>query len=178
MTEKKIIAELKDGSTDGLCMLISRYTAYVSAIVYRIIGKDRREDCEELMSDIFVTLWCNRYNVRENKVKEYIGTIARNKAYNFVRSRKEELPLDEEILFGGDDPQSYTEKKDTGVMLKNALLQLDPQKKELMLRYYFYGQKLNEAAKDMNISNSAAKSRLKRGREELRSILRKEGFEL
>ena len=111
MTEKKIIAELKDGSTDALCMLISRYTAYVSAIVYRIIGKDRREDCEELTSDIFVTLWCNRYNVRENKVKEYIGTIARNKAYNFVRSRKEELPLDEEILFGGDDPQSYTEKK-------------------------------------------------------------------
>ena len=178
MTEKELIEELKDGSTDALCAIISRYTAYVSAIVYRMIGRDRREDCEELTADIFVTLWNNRHNVRENKVKEYIGAIARNKAYNFVRGKKEELPLDEEILFGGDDPQTYTEKKLAGMMLKKALSQLDPQKKELMLRYYFYGQKLNEAAKEMNISNSAAKSRLKRGRDELRSILRKEGFEL
>lgn len=60
LTEKKIIAELKDDSTDTLCMLISRYTAYVSAIVYRIIGNGRREDCEELTADIFVTLWNNR----------------------------------------------------------------------------------------------------------------------
>lgn len=178
LTEKKIIAELKDDSTDALCMLISRYTAYVSAIVYRIIGNGRREDCEELTADIFIALWNNRNNVSENKVKEYIGTIARNKAYNFVRDKREELPLDEEILFGGDDPQTYTEKRYTGVMLKKALSQLDPQKKELMLRYYFYGQKLNEAAKEMNLSNSAAKSRLKRGRDELRNILRKEGFEL
>ncbi len=178
MTESEIIAELKDGSADALCTLISQYTAYVSTIVYRIIGYNRQEDCEELTADIFIALWNNRHKVKENKVKAYIGTIARNSAYNFVRDKKEALPLDEEILFGDDDPQTYTEKRYTGVMLKKALSRLDPQKKELMLRYYFYGQKLNEAAKEMNLSNSAAKSKLKRGRDELRNILRKEGFEL
>lgn len=178
MTESEIIAELKDGSTDALCTLISRYTAYVSAIVCRIVGYDRQEDCEELIADIFISLWNNRHKVKENKVKAYIGTIARNSAYNFVRDKKEVLPLNEEILFRGDSPQAYAEKRDMGYMLKKALSQLEPENKELMLRYYFYGQKLTDAAREMNINSSTAKSRLKRSREELRNILRKEGFDL
>lgn len=178
MTETEIITELKKGSTDALCTLIGQYTAYVSTIVYRIIGYNRQEDCEELTADIFIALWNNRHKVKENKVKAYIGEIARNKAYNFVRDKKEELPLNEEILFQGDDPQEYAEKRDYGHTLKKALSQLEPDKKELMLRYYFYGQKLTDAAKEMNINSSTAKSRLKRSREELRSILRKEGFDL
>ena len=178
MTESEIIAELKKGSTDALCAVIGQYTAYVSTIVYRIIGYNRQEDCEELTADIFIALWNNRHKVKENKVKAYIGEIARNKAYNFVRDKKEALPLNEEILFQGENPQEYAEKRDFGLMLKKALSQLEPEKKELMLRYYFYGQKLTDAAREMNINNSTAKSRLKRSREELRDILRKEGFDL
>lgn len=178
MTESKIIAELKKGSTDALCTLIGQYTAYVSTIVYRIIGYNRQEDCEELIADIFIALWNNRHKVKENKVKAYIGEIARNRAYNFVRDKKEALPLNEEILFQGDNPQEYAEKRDLGFMLKKALSQLEPENKELMLRYYFYGQKLTDAAREMNINSSTAKSRLKRSREELKDILRKEGFDL
>lgn len=178
MTESEIIAELKKGSTDALCAIIDQYTAYVSTIVYRIIGYNRQEDCEELTADIFIAVWNNRHKLKENKVKAYIGEIARNKAYNFVRDKKEALPLDEEVLFRGENPQEYAEKRDFGLMLKKALSQLEPEKKELMLRYYFYGQKLTDAAKEMNVNSSTAKSRLKRSREELRDILRKEGFDL
>lgn len=178
MTEKIIISELKKGSADALCALIGQYTAYVSAVVFRIIGYNRREDCEELIADIFIALWNNRHKLRENKVKAYIGEIARNRAYNFIRDKKEALPLDEEILFRGESPQEYAEKRDLGVMLRKALSQLEPDNKELMLRYYFYGQKLNDAAREMNINSSTAKSRLKRSREELKDILRKEGFDL
>ena len=88
------------------------------------------------------------------------------------------MPLDEEILFQGDDPEKSLEKKDAAFMLKKALTQLDPLKKELLLRYYFYGQKAVEAAEAMNIKNSTAKVWLKRGREEISEFLKKEGFEL
>lgn len=176
MTESEIIAELKKGSSDALCALIDRYTAYVSAILCRIIGYHRKEDCEELTADVFIIIWNNRHKLRENKVKAYIGEITRNKAYNFLRSKKETLPLDEEILFNGENPQEYAEKRDGSLKLTQALSRLEPRKKELMLRYYFYGQKLKDAAEDMNINNSAAKSMLKRGREELREILGKEDY--
>lgn len=178
MTESEIIAELKKGSSDALCALIDQYIAYVSAIFCRIIGYNRQEDCEELTADIFIAIWNNRHKLRENKVKAYIGEITRNKAYNFLRSKRETLPLDEEILFSGENPQEYAEKRDGSLKLRQALSRLEPRKKELMLRYYFYGQKLKDAAREMNINGSTAKSMLKRGREELREILGKEDFEL
>ena len=178
MTESEIIAELKKGSSDALCALIDQYIAYVSAILCRIIGYNRQEDCEELTADIFIAIWNNRHKLRENKVKAYIGEITRNKAYNFLRSKRETLPLDEEILFSGENPQEYAEKRDGSLKLRQALSRLEPRKKELMLRYYFYGQKLKDAAREMNINGSTAKSMPKRGREELREILGKEDFEL
>lgn len=178
MREQEIIQRLHSGDEEALHLLIDKYTAYASSIIYHIIGSYRREDCKELTADVFIALWNNRSMVIEEKIKPYIGTIARNKAFNFLRKEKETLPLDEEILFQGENPENYLESKDTAYILKKALSRLDPLKKELMLRYYFYGQKVTEAAAEMKINNSTAKVWLKRGREELREILKKEGFEL
>ncbi|MCM1299794.1 MAG: sigma-70 family RNA polymerase sigma factor [Firmicutes bacterium] len=177
MNEQETIEELQRGSGEALHLLIDKYTAYVSSIIYHIIGY-RREDCSELTADVFIALWNNRNSLVEGKLKSYIGAIARNKAFNFVRGEKEALPLDEEILFQGDTPEEYLEKRDAALMLKKALSGLDPLKKELLLRYYFYGQKVVDAAAEMKIKNSTAKVWLKRGRDELREILKKEGFEL
>lgn len=177
MTEGKTIIELRNGSTDALCSLIDKYTPYVSSVIFGIIGY-RREDCSELTADVFAALWNNREKLREGKIKAYLGEIARNKAYNFVRDHKETLPLDEEVIFCGDDPEGHAEKRELSVMLKRALSQLDPRRKELLIRHYCYGQKIHEAAKEMNINSSTARVWLKRGRDELGEILRKEGFEL
>ena len=176
MTEKEMIGELQNGSTEALCFVIDKYTPYVSTIISRIIG-NRREDCSELTADVFAALWNNRHKIRNGKLKAYLGEIARNKALNFIRDKKEALPLSEEILFIGDDPESYTEKRELSVILKKAMSRLDPQKKELLLRHYFYDQKISDAAKEMNIGSATARVWLKRARDELGKILRKEGFE-
>lgn len=177
MSEDKIIIMLKNDSAEALCELVDKYTSYVSSVIFRIIGF-RREDCSELTADVFVALWNNRERLQEGKVKAYLGEIARNRAYNFIRDYKETLPLDEEIIFGEDDPEDYAEKKERSAMLKRALSKLEPRRKELLIRHYFYGQKIREAARDMNIKSSSARVWLKRGRDELGEILRKEGFEL
>lgn len=177
MTESKIITELKNGSTEALCALIDKYTSYVSSIIFRIIGY-RQEDCSELTADVFAALWNSREKLSGDRIKPYLGEIARNKAYNFVRDNKETLPLDEEIIFSGDSPENHAEKTEQAAILKSAMSKLDPGRKELLIRYYCYGQKIHEAARDMNIKSSTARVWLKRGRDELGKILRKEGFEL
>lgn len=177
MTEEKIIKELKQGSTEAFCSLIDKYTPYVSTLIFRIIGL-RHEDCKELVSDVFFAVWNNRHKLREGKLKAYIGEIARNKAFNFIRSKKEELPLDEEILFIGESPEAYAENRDLGAILKKALSQLSYPKKELILRHFYYGQKIIDAAKEMEINQATARIWLKRAREELGEILRKENIEL
>ena len=177
MTKSEIIAELKDGSADALCALIDEYTPYVSSVIFRIIGH-RQEDCSELTADVFAALWNSREKLSGDRIKPYLGKIARNKAYNFVRDNRDTLPLDEEIIFQGEEPERQAEKKEQAAMLKKALSQLDPKRRELLIRYYGYGQRIHEAARDMNIKSSTARVWLKRGRDELGKILRKEGREL
>lgn len=177
LTEDDLIKELKQGSTSAFSSLIDKYTPYVSTVIFRIIGF-RHEDCKELVSDVFFAVWNNRHKLRAGKEKAYMGEIARNKAFNFIRSKKEELPLDEEILFSGESPESYVENKDLGAIFKKALSQLSAPKKELILRHFYYGQKIVDAAKEMEINSSTARIWLKRAKEELGEILRKEDIEL
>ncbi|MCM1298435.1 MAG: sigma-70 family RNA polymerase sigma factor [Firmicutes bacterium] len=177
LTEADLVKELQNGSTEAFCALIDKYTPYVCSVISRIIGY-RQEDCKELVSDVFLAVWSSRHKLQGDKVKAYMGEIARNKAFNFIRGQKEELPLDEEILFNGESPEEYAEKRELSLILKKALSQLSPQRKELLLRYYYYGQKIGEAAKEMNINSSTARVWLKRARTELGEILRKDNIEL
>lgn len=175
MTDEDIVRSLQKGSAEALGELIDRYTPYVSAVIFRIIGRNR-EDCRELTADVFFALWQNRGNLRTTNIKGYLGEIARNKSFNFIRGSRSFLPLEEDIIFGRDDPEETAESNELSRIMRKALGQLDGRKKELFLRYYFYGQKVREAAADMNITLSTAKMWLKRGREQLREVLEKEGM--
>lgn len=177
LTENDMVNELQNDSTEALCFVIDKYTPYVSSVISRIIGY-RKEDCSELTADVFAALWINRHKVRKDKLKAYLGEIARNKAFNFIRDKKEDLPLNEEMLFCGEGPESYAEKRDLSLILKKALSRLSPQRRELLIRHYFYGQKISDVAKEMNIGSATARVWLKRGRDELGKILRKENIEL
>lgn len=179
MTEEEIISGLQHENEQALNELIDRYTAYVSTIIYRIIG-GKAEDCKELTADVFIAAWINKEKLQKGKVKAYLGEIARNKSFNFLRSSKSFLPLDEEIIFDNciprESPEEYAESREAAAVLKKALSQLSEGKKELFLRYYYYGQKLKDAADDMNINLSTAKVWLKRGRDTLKEILEKQGI--
>lgn len=57
MNDSALIRKLKNDSTGALEALIRRYTPYVSACVYRVMGSLPREEPEEAVADAFVELW-------------------------------------------------------------------------------------------------------------------------
>ena len=57
MEDKALIQKLQKGSTGALEALIRRYTPYVSACAYRVLGSLPREELEEAVADAFVELW-------------------------------------------------------------------------------------------------------------------------
>ena len=177
MDDNDLVKHLQKGDTKALEELIDRYGRYVSSILSRIL-QGRPEDCKELSADVFLAAWENRQKLRPDKLKGYLGAIARNKAFNKLRYEHEELPLEEDILlFEEEELCEAVERKDTALLVNRALEQLEPRMRELFLRHYYYGQKLIEAAEEMGITLSAAKVWLHRGRAALREILRKEGYE-
>lgn len=174
MNDEELLRDLKNGSTAALEQLIGKYSRYVSAVLKNIL-REQAEDCEELAADVFFAVWENRDGLRAEGLKSYIGSIARNKAFNLIRRNKLALPLEDDLLiFEGEDIELNAERKDTAEHLRLALDSLEPLHKELFVRHYYYGFTIAEAAKEMGINLSTAKTWLKRGRETLKEMLSKE----
>lgn len=177
MTEKELIKSLRRGDLSALEGLIDRYTPYISSIISRIL-RGRQADVEELTADVFLAAWDNREKLRAEQVKGYLGSIARNRAFNLLRSDRENLPLEDDVLIlETDGPDKELDRKETARIVNKALAQLDKPQRELFVRHYYYGQTVQEAALAMGLNLSTAKTWLRRGRETLKTYLRKEGYE-
>ena len=176
LTEKELIRSLRRGGLPALEELIDRYTPYVSSIISRVL-RGRQADVEELTADVFLAAWDNRDKLRPGQLKGYLGAIARNRAFNLLRSHRESLPLEEDVLLlETDGPDKELDRKETARIVNKALSQLDSPQRELFVRHYYYGQTVQEAALAMGLNLSTAKTWLRRGRETLKTYLRKEGY--
>ena len=176
MTEEKLVKALRGGELSALEELVAQYTSYVSSVVSRIL-RGRQADVEELTADVFLAAWDNRGKLRPGKVKGYLGAIARNRAFNLLRADRESLPLEDDVLLlETDGPDRELDKKETARIVNQALTQLDRPQRELFVRHYYYGQTVREAALAMGVNLSTAKTWLRRGRETLKTYLRKEGY--
>ena len=175
--EEKLIRALKKGDTKALEKFIGKYNRYVSSVISRIIG-GREADCEELTADVFLAAWNNRENLQAEKITSYLGKIARNKAFDLLRQDKDALPLEDDILiFDKENIEAAAEQRDLSEMLKEALGQLDVKQRELFVRHYYYGQTIKDAAEEMGVNLSTAKTWIYRGHAVLKDFLEKKGFD-
>ena len=177
MKDSALVKRLRRGDAAALEEVIRTYTPYVSAIVARVL-LGCREDWEEVTADVFLALWDNRDKVRTEQLRGYLGSIARNRAINRLRARRDSLPLDEDVLLlETDSPHQLVEARELALTLRRALAALGDGQRELFVRHYYYGQTVADAATDMGLNPSTAKTWLRRGREALKDTLEKEGYE-
>ena len=98
MDEKTALARLRRGDERALEWFVSRYTPYVGAIVWNIVGgRLTVQDGEEIAADVFLELWRSRAKPREGAVRSYLGAIARSRAIDRLRREtgQPELEYDE-----------------------------------------------------------------------------------
>lgn len=177
MKDSALVKRLRRGDAAALEEAIRIYTPYVSAIVARVLP-GCREDWEEVTADVFLALWDNRDKVRSGQLRGYLGSIARNRAINRLHARRDHLPLEEDVLIlEGNGPHHLAEARELAQALRRALAALGDGQRELFVRHYYYGQTVADAAADMGVNLSTAKTWLRRGRESLKNTLEKEGYE-
>ena len=169
---------LRRGDPAGLEALMDQYTRYVAAVIARILPGCPQE-WEELTADVFLAAWQNRKKLQPGKVKGWLSTVARNRALNVLRARRETFSLEEDrFVLAGDGPQRALESRETAELVRAALAGLGREDRELFVRRYYYGQTVSLAAEEMGINLSTAKTRLRRGRERLKEQLRKAGYDV
>jgi RNA polymerase sigma-70 factor (ECF subfamily) len=167
---------IQNRDEDALARLIEKYAAYVGTIVRGIL-RGPEEDVEEAVADVFVALWNNAGRPNALKLKAYLGGIARNKAKNKLRERSDDLSLEEDCIVTADNGiEDGIIKEAERHKIKSAVLVLKEPDREIFLRRYYGLQNVAEIAAALEMSESAVKKRLIRGREKLKIILIKEGI--
>ncbi len=173
MNDKNLIKDLKNKKRSALEKIIESYSAYVSVIVYNTIGMiASKEDIEEVVSDVFISLWNNGIYIKDDcELRPYIGAIARNKAKNKLREMKNTIELNEKIVSDKGNPETEAVKADESRRLYDAVMSLGEPDSEIMIRFYYNGEKIREISKALSLNASTIKTKLKRGREKLKNYL-------
>ena len=174
MDEMKLLEKLRKKKRDALEVAMDQYTPYVSVIVYNIIGQSMtKEDVEEVVSSVFISLWEHSKNLDTDKgtIRTYLGSIARNKAINKLREFKPVLPLEENRIDTSSEPYEKIEKQEQASILLNMIHELGEPDSEIFLRYYFHEDKVGNIANQLGLPSSTIKTKLARGRQKLKKMI-------
>jgi RNA polymerase sigma-70 factor (ECF subfamily) len=138
-----------------------------------------KETSEELVSDVFMSIWENRSKLLEIKdFDAYIYKIARYKSLNYLRiERPETISLDEAPLnlfaFTETTPEDDMISRETIEQVNAAIEQLPPKAKIAFKLVREDGMKYHDAAEHLSISIKTLEAHLTSAMKKIIQILGK-----
>ncbi len=173
MNQEKALRRVQEGQPDGLAWFVEQYSAYVSTIVYNIIGKQMTaSDVEEVTSDVFYAFWRNAHKTTPPQVRAYLGAIARSHAKNKLRKAGFDMPFEEEFYISEDlTLEDQLLEKELQKVTRQTVRAMKEPEREIVLRYYYYGQSIALISREMGLTQTNIKVKLHRARNLLRQKL-------
>ena len=147
--------------------------------IKQIIGNFADEEtAKDIEQDVYVKIWKNS---AQNKPFAYIKTVVVNTCKDMLKSkhykRAQITSGDEEILVqvkdGKETPHQRTERIFRQKMISNAIENLPPKLKEVIILYDIEELDQHTIAKKLNCPVGTVKSRLFNGRKQLQTDLKK-----
>ena len=179
MEDEQALRKLRRGDQKALEALVVRYTPYVSAVIRNQLGGlSAEEDVEELCANVFFTLWQKAGSLRTDRLRGWLGAVARNEARSLLRRRNLlTAPEEDVILVAGGDPEADVLRRDQDRFVREAVLAMGQPDQEIFLRHYYYNQKCSAIAAALDMTEEAVKARLKRGRAKLKAVIQEGGYD-
>lgn len=157
--------------------LYNRHGAFAYSVLLAIIRDTSL--AQELTQEVFLRLWhcIGRFDERRGDLKAWIGTIARNKAIDYMRSnearaRRRELGLDR--LLGLPRKSSLEDQiwiKDLVLASRNRVQCLTEKQRETFRLAYIEGKTHGEIAAELNAPLGTVKTWVRTGLKRLRKEL-------
>ena len=174
--EQYLIQQIKTGSQKALETVIDRYGSYVKAIAANIIKPPMTDaDVEEVVSDVFLSLWSHPGDPDRGSLKGYLAAITRNKARDRLRRFHIEIPLENDFLeVPVEDSCRQIELAQLKQAVKQMVDRLEEPDRTILLRYYYFYQKTDAIAQDMGMKPATVRTKLARSRQKLKEWLTQE----
>jgi RNA polymerase sigma-70 factor (ECF subfamily) len=172
-TDESLMIAVREGSCRELEILFDRHHLMLYEFFYRMTGD--RTASESLVQDVFYRILKYRDTFRdEGRFKSWLLRIARDAQRDACRNQEVDSNLE-------DDPASMRKvspagvdapRKDKSEALRDALLKLPEDRRELVVFSQYYQQTSEEIAKLLDIDGPAAKVGVHRAMMELRDLYR------
>lgn len=176
-TDQELIEAARNGSEEALDELLARHEKQVYRFSLRMCGAE--EDAKEILQQTLLAAFQGIHGFRgEGKLSTWLYQLAHNACLRSRRRRVGEPEhhesLEHEALGlpeAGDGPDRRAEARQMGELIQAALLTLSPALREVVILRDIEGLGGEEAAEVMGIELATLKTRLHRGRMQLREHL-------
>lgn len=177
MNNQKIYNYIDDNKLN-IQKVMNDYTNYIFSIIRNDYINFSDEDIEEIILDVFFTLWNNQSKLDINKkMSSYIAGITKNLIKKKYRDFKIDYNIDdyEENLISSSDIEKILIEVEQKKSIINEIRKFKKIDEEVFLQYYYEEKSVKEIAEIHNISQSRVKMKLFRLRKKLNNILKKRG---
>jgi len=169
--EQTLVTEIRLGRPAAFEELLDLYERKVFNLAYRMLGN--REDAEDAAQEAFLEVYrCVGSFRGVSKLGTWIHSVARNVCLEFLRKRRETVPLDcEQTRSAEPNPGDAALEADMRLRLEDAISRLPDIHREVVVLHEMQGLKYHEIAEVVRCPVGTVKSRLFHAMERLRELL-------
>lgn len=117
---------------------------------------------EDLVQDVFLQLWENRLKVKDETVRAYLFTIARNNFFKDKRRQKYDLAFRSTYFekIENESPEFVMEMKEFDRKLQKEIADLPEKSRVVFLMNRLDGLTYREIAENLGVSNKAVEKQM------------------
>ena len=169
--ETEIIARVKAGLTNEFEHLVRWYQGPLFRIVANLAD---RAAVEDIVQDVLLTAFSqiHRFDPRRGSFRTWLYRIARNRALNARRKKRERLMPQEPVVADGHTPDCDLITKEAFGQLDRTLAELDFKDRVIFVLAELEGLSYAQIAEVESLPLGTVKSRLHRIRQKMRQALK------
>jgi len=171
-SDQDLIKGIAAGCQASMRCLFVRHKERVYKFILRSVGDTTT--AMDLTSDVFVAVWTQAGTFRgQSSVSTWLLSIARYKAVSALRRRANDtVDIDQfTIVDSADDPETAIEKQDRSRLVRECVLKLSLEHREIVGLLYYDDRSMEEVSKIARIPLGTAKSRASYARRRLSDLL-------
>ena len=172
--DSELLDKLATGDEVAFRTLVERHIDRAYAIALRIVGN--AADAEDVVQDTMLKIWSHRGRWQHGRAKfsTWLYRVISNRCIDLRRKpRTENVETVPEVADGQPGAVEIIERNELNGMLELAMQRLPEQQRIAVIFSYHENMSNGEIAQVMDTTVAAVESLLKRGRQQLRQLLRK-----
>jgi len=175
-SQAELVGGIKNKDSAAYEYMIKKYTKTIYCLAYNILSKSHsKEDLEECVADVFLDAWIKIADFNDEKAnfRTWLLILTKYKALTYKRKKrlnhvvdigdfelKDDVSLEKQVLLRQDQEQV--------MKIIHSFPETD---REIFIRRFFLGEKINDLAEFFNLSRTAIDNRLLRGRKAIKEVL-------